>query len=155
MTLGTREVIDAIFADAATGDVADVMRWWHPDGVLEDVTLARAYRGHDEIADYLTMYYAALPDVVYEPVRLVVEGPTAVVEWAQPAVVSGTFDGVPADGRRLYLHAVDVFHVVDGLIVHESSWYGDGWLRQRLEGATMLPDPLPLTPPAAGPGVRF
>ena len=42
--MDTRAVIEAIFAEAATGDLDGVMRWWAPDGILEDVTLARLPR---------------------------------------------------------------------------------------------------------------
>ncbi len=152
---GTREVIDGIFADAATGDLENVLRWWHDEGTLEDVTLAQAYVGKDALRAYLDMYYRALPEVQYEPIRLIVSGESAMVEWIQTARVSGTFDGVDADGREVLLHAMDVFHVVDGLIVHEVSWYGDGWFRQRLNGDTGLPTSLALTPPLAADGSRF
>ncbi len=134
--LTTREVIDGIFGAAATGDLDAVMRWWDVDGVLEDITIARAFHGHDEIRRYLDMYYRALPDVTYEPIRLIIAGPSAVVEWAQPAVIAAPFDGTPSTGREVFLRAVDIFHITGGLVRHESSWYGDGWLRQRLgEGA--------------------
>ena len=151
----TREVIDGIFADAATGDLENVLRWWHDEGTLEDVTLAQAFVGKDALRAYLDMYYRALPEVRYEPIRLLVDGPTAMVEWMQTARISGAFDGIEADGREVVLHALDVFHVLDGLIVHEVSWYGDGWLRQRLEGVPGLPPSLPLTPRLAAPGSRF
>lgn len=153
--LTTREVIDGIFADAATGDLENVLRWWHDEGTLEDVTLGQAYVGKDALRSYLDMYYRALPEVRYEPIRLLVSGETAMVEWMQTARIAGTFDGVSADGREIVLHAMDVFHVVDGLIVHEVSWYGDGWFRQRLEGTAELPPALPLTPPLTAPGSRF
>ncbi|HEX8007207.1 MAG TPA: nuclear transport factor 2 family protein [Trebonia sp.] len=155
--LDTRGVIDGIFADAATGDLEKVLRWWAEDGILEDVTLARAYRGKQEIRDYLRMYYGALPEVTYEPIRLVVSGPTAVVEWAQSTRVAADFDGVDAAGRDLYLHAIDIFHVENGLIQHEASWYGDAWLRLRLEGVTDpgMPGELPVTPAPVRPGSRF
>ena len=38
----TSEVIDRLFAAAATGDTARVLEWWADDGVLDDVTLAHA-----------------------------------------------------------------------------------------------------------------
>ncbi|HWM33075.1 MAG TPA: nuclear transport factor 2 family protein [Pseudolysinimonas sp.] len=155
MTLSTREVIDGIFADAATGDLEAVLAWWHDEGTLEDVTIGQAFVGKAALREYLDMYYRALPDVVYEPIRLIVSGETAMVEWMQPARVSGSFDGVAADGREVLLHAIDVFHVVDGLIVHEVSWYGDGWFRQRLEGVEGLPPALQLTPRLASPRSRF
>lgn len=151
----TREVIDGIFAAAATGDLEAVLSWWHDEGTLEDVTIARAFVGKPALRDYLGWYFRSLPEVRYEPIRLLVDGRTAMVEWMQTARVTGDFDGVQADGRMVELHAMDVFHVVDGLIVHEVSWYGDGWLRQRLEGVPGLPPSLPLTPPLAEPGSRF
>jgi ketosteroid isomerase-like protein len=154
--LGTEAVIEGIFGEAATGDLDGVMSWWARDGILEDITIARAFRGHGEIRPYLEMYFTALPGISFEPIRLVVSGPTAVVEWAQSSVVVAPLDGVPAVGTTLFLRAVDIFRVRDGLVQHESSWYGDGWLRQRLGGgAAPPPPPLPLTPPLAADGARF
>jgi steroid delta-isomerase-like uncharacterized protein len=137
----TRGVIEGIFAEAARGDLDGVMRWWAPDGVLEDVTLARAFRGHEEIRAYLDMYFGALSDVTYTPQRTVIDGSSAVVEWAQEATLAAPFDGLDCVGRSLYLRAVDIFHIADGLVRHEASWYGDGWLRIRLEGGH-APEPL-------------
>jgi ketosteroid isomerase-like protein len=154
--LDTEGVIEGIFAEAATGDLDGVMRWWATDGILEDITIAKAFRGHDEIRPYLQMYYLALPDITFEPLRLVVSGPTAVVEWAQPSVIAAPFDGTPSVGTQVFLRAVDIFHIGDGLVQHESSWYGDGWLRQRLDpGGGPPPVPLPLTPPQVSKGARF
>jgi uncharacterized protein (TIGR02246 family) len=152
----TREVIDGIFGAAATGDLDEVMRWWAPDGILEDVTIAQAFHGRHAIRDYLEMYYRALPDVTYTPIRVVVEGPSAVVEWAQATTIAAAFDGTRSTGRTVFLHAVDVFHVEGGLVRHEASWYGDGWLRERLDAGTVTaPPPLPVTPAIVAPGLRF
>jgi len=155
-TLSTSQVIDGIFAAAATGDLDEVMSWWAQDGVLEDVTIGQAFTGHAEIRPYLEMYFSALPDLRFEPIRLLICGPTAMVEWSQSTRVVRPFDGVtPQPGTELTLHAVDVFHVAGGLVAHESSWYGDGWLRQRLTGTAGLPDALPVTPPVRPDGRRF
>jgi len=154
--LDTEGVIAGIFGEAATGDLDGVMSWWAPDGVLEDITIAQAFRGHGEIRPYLAMYFAALPGISFEPIRLVVDGPTAVVEWAQSTVVQAPLDGTPGVGTELFLRAVDIFHITGGLVRHESSWYGDGWLRQRLgDGDGNLPPALPLTPAPAPSGSRF
>lgn len=154
--LDTEGVIEGIFGEAATGDLDGVMSWWAPDGILEDITLAKAFRGHGEIRPYLDMYFAALPGISFEPIRLVCSGPTAVVEWAQSSVVQAPLDGTPGVGTELFLRAVDIFHITGGLVQHESSWYGDGWLRQRLGGGgSPPPPPLPLTPPLAADGARF
>lgn len=156
--LSTGQVIDGIFADAATGDLERVLSWWADDGTLEDVSIAQAFVGKPAIREYLRWYFAAMPGLRYEPIRLVISGPTAVVEWMQTTPVVAPFDGVtPPEGTMLALHAIDVFHVADGLIAHEVSWYGDGWLRQRLQGTAPsgTPTTLPLTPGLARPGARF
>jgi len=155
--LTTREVIDGIFADAATGDLERVLCWWADDGILEDVTLARAFVGKDELRPYLRWYFKALPDIRYKPIRLVIDGYTAVVEWQQSAPVVDVFDGVVPSGVEMNFHALDMFHVRDGLVRHEVSWYGDGWFRQRLEGASdaTIPQSLPVTPPLRDDGTRF
>jgi ketosteroid isomerase-like protein len=155
--LTTREVIEGIFADAATGDLERVLGWWADDGVLEDVTIAKAFVGKDELRDYLGWYFKALPDIRYRPIRLVIDGYTAIVEWQQSAHVVDVFDGVAPSGVEMNLHALDMFHVRDGLVQHEVSWYGDGWFRQRLEGTSggNVPPPLPVTPRLRKDGTRF
>lgn len=143
----TCRVIDGLFAAAATGRTSDVLDWWHPDGVLDDITIARRFRGHDELYPYLDWYYRALPDLDFTPARIMVDGQFAAVEWAEVCHMEGPFDGVPADGRELRLRALDLFGIRDGRVAWESSWYGDGWLRRRIEQAggpaAGFPEPLP------------
>lgn len=141
----TRAVIDRLFAAAATGVTDDVLEWWADMGVLDDVTIAQRFRGKDELWPYLEMYYRALPDLDFRPSLLLIDGPWALVEWAEICHVVAPFDGVRGDGRELRLRAVDLFEIRGGRVSHESSWYGDGWLRERLESAdpSLLPPPLP------------
>jgi len=147
--LTTREVIDELFTAAKTGVTSDVLAWWQPDGVLDDITLARRFAGHAELYPYLDWYYRALPDLDFTPARIVVDGDLAAVEWAERCHLEGPFDGLPADGRELRLRALDLFGIRDGKVAWESSWYGDGWLRRRLSGAAddqEIPPPLPRGP---------
>jgi predicted ester cyclase len=139
----TRETIDRLFAAAATGDTGRVLEWWAPRGALDDITIARRFAGHGELRPYLDEYYAAFPDLTFAPSLLVVDGPWALVEWAETCHFRARFDGVPPDGRELRLRAVDLFTVADGLVQTEASWYGDGWFRRRLtEDPSRLPSPL-------------
>jgi hypothetical protein len=48
------------------------------------------------------------------------------------------------------------YNIAGGRVQHESSWYGDGWLRQRLGGDGAPPPPLlALAPPLAADGAWF
>jgi hypothetical protein len=65
-------------------------------------------------------------------------------------VSAGNFPGADL------LRAVDILHIAGRLVQHESSWSGDGWLRQRPGGGgAPPPPPLALTPPLAAGGARF
>jgi hypothetical protein len=153
----TREVIDGIFADVASGDLERILSWWAGDGILEDVTRGKAFVDNDKLRDYLRWYFKVLPEVRYQPIRLAVDGYTAIVEWQRTSSVVDVFDDVAPSGVELYIHAIDMFHVRDGLVQHEVSWYGNDWFRQRLEGMSGpgLPPPLPVTPPLRADGQRF
>jgi predicted ester cyclase len=139
----TRAVIDRLFAEAETGNTERVLRWWAPAGVLDDVTIARRYTSHAELGPYLDMYYKAFPDLTFKPSLLIVDGPWALVQWAETCHFRGPFDGIQPDGRRLQIRAVDTFVVENELVQAESSWYGDGWFRARLESR----EPDSLRPP--------
>ncbi len=147
--LDTEAVIKGVFHAAGTGDLDEVLRWWADDGILEDVTIAKAYVGKEELRPYLDMYFRAFPDLRFEPLRVLISEQDAMVEWAKSTRFVGEFDGLFGDGREIFLHAVDVFHIEDGLIRHECSWYGDGWLRNRLE--TIDPGTVPPTLPVTRP----
>jgi len=141
----TRDVIHGLMAAAGTGVTEDVLRWWSEGGVLDDVTIAQRASGKGELRAYLEMSAAAFPDLHVEPRLLIVDGPWALVEWAETCHLLAPFDGIPSDGRGLQLRGVEMFEVRSGLVANESRWYGDGYLRDRLESAEpeRLPAPIP------------
>jgi steroid delta-isomerase-like uncharacterized protein len=128
----TRALLDELFRRAGEQELGRVLELWHPDGVLEDVTLARTMRGHAEVTAYLEEFFAACADLTYAPERIVVEGDTGVVVWSSRTRLHRPFFGFPAGDEVVDLRGVDVFTIRDGLIGHESSWYGDAWLAARL-----------------------
>lgn len=105
---------------------------WHPDGVLEDITLGRAMVGKHAVAVYLRAFFAALPDLAYSPQLMVADAERGVVVWRGESQIVQPFFGFPPSQRALTFHGCDVFEVQDGLISHEWSWYGDAWLAARL-----------------------
>lgn len=126
------DLLHDLFARAGSQNLDAVLELWHPDGVLDDVTLGRTAVGKRAVADYLYEFFAALPDLSYTPQLVIREGAHGVVVWRGETRVEREFFGFPATDNRLTLHGCDVFQVEEGLIRHEWSWYGDGWLAARL-----------------------
>ncbi len=129
---GTRTLLDELFRRAGEQDLGRVLDLWHPDGVLEDVTLGRTMRGKPEVTAYLEEFFAAFADLTYAPERVMVEGDTGAVLWSSRTRLHRPLFGFPARDQMVDLRGVDVFTVRDGVIGHESSWYGDAWLGVRL-----------------------
>lgn len=135
---GARELLNELFRRAGDQQLAGVLDLWHPDGVLEDVTLGRTAVGKVAVTAYLEEFFAAFPDLTYAPQQVIVDGDRAVVVWQSESRVARPFFGFVTSGRSLRLRGCDVFEVRDGLIGHEWSWYGDGWLAARLSGDDAL-----------------
>jgi predicted ester cyclase len=129
---GTRELLDELFRRASAQELGGVLDLWHPDGVLEDIALARSAVGKAAVTTYLEEFFAALPDLTYTPQQVVVDGERGVVVWESETRVAQPFFGFPPSDRPVRLRGCDVFEVRDGSIRHEWSWYGDAWLASRL-----------------------
>jgi steroid delta-isomerase-like uncharacterized protein len=143
----TRDVLSELFRRAKEDGLAAVLELWHPDGVLHDMTLARVCTGKAQVTGYLTEYFAALSDLTYEPDRMFTAGSAGVVIWRGSTTVNAPFFGFPPTDRPLSLLGVDVFDVRDGLVVAESSWYGDAWLAARLtDDQALVSRLMPRTP---------
>ena len=153
----TREVIDDICTDATTGDLERFLAWWTDDDVLEDLTLAIAFAGREELRTYLHWNFKVLPGVRYQSIRLDIDDFTAIVDWQQIAQVVETFDEISPSEVELDIYEIDVFPVRDGLKQHEVSWSGDGRFCLRLENVSRedFPPALPLTPLLREDAMRF
>jgi steroid delta-isomerase-like uncharacterized protein len=123
-----RDVLDELFRAAGDGDLERVLALWDDDGVLEDVTLGRRAAGKDAVARYLNEYFRAFPDLSYSPEEIWTAKDRGVVTWAGTSHPAGSFFGIPMPAAPLHLRGVDLFVVRDDRVLHERSWYGDGWL---------------------------
>jgi len=127
-----RELLQELFVRAGSQDLGAVLELWHPEGVLEDVTLRRTAAGKRAVSAYLNEFFAALPDLTYSPQLVISEGAHGVVVWQSETRVVRPFFGFPATENPVALCGCDVFQIRDRLVVHERSWYGDAWLAARL-----------------------
>ena len=123
-----------LFAAAATGVTADVLEWWHEDGVLDDMTIARRFARHGGATHTWSGTTGRSPDLDFTP-GADHRSPAIWPRWSGPSDATCEADStdVAADGRELRIRAMDLFGIRDGKVAWESSWYGDAWMRRRLE----------------------
>jgi ketosteroid isomerase-like protein len=128
----TRTVLSHLFEAGGAGDLDRVLGLWHEEGVLEDMTLDMVVTGKPAVTAYLRDYFSAFPGLSYTPDEIWAAGDHGVVTWRGTAHPASSFFGIPVSANTISLRGVDLFWVRDGTVVRERSWYGDGWLFQRL-----------------------
>ena len=60
------------------------------------------------VLQFFTMYRAGFPDLRMEPERIFVDGDTAAVYFHATGTHTGEFMGIPATGRSIDVHGVDI-----------------------------------------------
>ncbi|MDB4890511.1 MAG: hypothetical protein JWL61_2366 [Gemmatimonadetes bacterium] len=114
-----REYIQRVFnehkpelaKDYVTADVV-----WH-GGILGDIS------GAENVAQLLTSFIGALPDLQAVEEDIVAESDLVVIRLVVTATQRGDLLGVPASGRAVRWNAVDIYRVRDGRISEE--WAAD------------------------------
>jgi steroid delta-isomerase-like uncharacterized protein len=114
-----REYIQRVFnehkpelaKDYVTADVV-----WH-GGILGDIS------GAENVAQLLTSFIGALPNLQAVEEDIVAESDLVVIRLVVTATQRGDLLGVPASGRAVRWNAVDIYRVRDGRISEE--WAAD------------------------------
>jgi ketosteroid isomerase-like protein len=124
---GIERAVQAYF-DGVNGErYADVGALFAPDGELRAPGVD-VRRGPDEISSYFAAALRNYPEHFDDPVRIVVAGPTVLVEIH--------YTGRLASGAKIEFDAVDVFDFDDqDRIARLSSWYDSHLVRKRLRAA--------------------
>ena len=123
-----RDVLDKLFRAGGDGDLERVLALFDDNGVIEDVTLGHRAEGKEAVARYLNEYFRAFPGLSYSPEEIWTAEDRGVVTWVGTTRPAGSFFGIPMPNAPIHLRGVDLFVVRDGRVLHERSWYGDGWL---------------------------
>ena len=109
---------------------------WREDGI-EDIVPIGVLRGRDELCDYFTSLFAAMPDATTTVTRLVAGEQSCAVEWRLEATLSGEpFMGIEPTGKHVEIRGFDLFEVEDGELVSNTAYF-DGMSMARQIG--MLP----------------
>ncbi len=109
-----RGVVEAYFAAINADRFADLGPLWHPEGELHAVG-APPRVGRDAVVAHFPAVLGSYAKHHDQVTRWIEAGDTLVTEIR--------FSGELVDGRPVEFEAVDVFDLLDGVIVRLGSWY--------------------------------
>ena len=117
------DVASRIFEALNHQDLDQVAELWHPD-LVDDFVAIGEFRGPDGARGFFEELFTAVPDIVFTVDRLIGDEEHAVVQWHITGTFSGgPFQGIHATGRTVALRGVDVMHIVDGQLRHNTIYY--------------------------------
>jgi steroid delta-isomerase-like uncharacterized protein len=123
--------VRAYFEAMDNRDAHAMISHWREDGI-EDVVAVGVMRGHDELREFFSSMFAAMPDVRTTVTRLIAGEQSCAVEWR----IEGTFDGAPymgiePTGKHVELRGFDLVELEDGKIVSLTAYFdGASYARQ-------------------------
>ena len=111
-------------------NMEEVLHFYSPDYVAEDVGQAFLTRGHAGILRMLETYWQAFPDLEFTVTDAVVQNSRVAIVWMAEGTHQGTIMNIPPTGHRVAVRGVSIIDVVDGLIVRgQYIWDLAGMLR--------------------------
>jgi steroid delta-isomerase-like uncharacterized protein len=119
------------FAALQARDAQAMAACWSEDGI-EDIVPLRVMRGPQEVQEFFSGLFAALPDAETTVHNVVASDRQAAVEWRTVGTFTGSpFEGVEATGGRLELRGLDLLEIEDDLILKNTAYYdGAAFMRQ-------------------------
>ena len=111
-------------------EIENVIGFYSPDYVGEDVGQASPLRGRDEMRIMLENYWRGFPDLRFRVISTLVEGNRAAIVWIGEGTHQGTIMNIPPTGHTVQVRGVSIVEVEDGLIVRgQYIWDLAGMLR--------------------------
>jgi steroid delta-isomerase-like uncharacterized protein len=96
---------------------------WREDGV-EDIVAVGVLRGRDELGDYFTSLFAAIPDAQTTITRLVAGEQSCAVEWRLEGTLSGApLMGIEPTGAHVEIRGFDLIELEDDQIVSNTVYF--------------------------------
>lgn len=113
------------------------------DGSFEDVPFGMTYRGHEQIAAYAAVNFAASSNLAIPTVAGFATDTWAVNEWTYSGNYTGQYPGLPpGDGQPYSFRGAHVLELRDGMISRVSAYY-DLYTILVQVGAAPAPDGTP------------
>ena len=117
------EKLRAYFEAMDRRDAGAMVSHWREDGV-EDIVAVGLLRGREELRDYFTSLFAAMPDATTTITRLVAGEQSCAVEWRLEATLDGApFMGIDPTGKHIEIRGFDLFELEDGELVSNTAYF--------------------------------
>lgn len=111
-------------------DIEEVLDFYSPEYIGEDVGQAFLLRGHEGIRAMLEKYWQAFPDLEFTVTDTVVQDSRVAIVWIAEGTHQGTILNIPPTGHRVAVRGVSIIDVEDGRVVRgQYIWDLAGMLR--------------------------
>ena len=98
-------------------DIEEVIRFYAPDYIGEDVGQAAPLRGREGMRAMLKNYWQAFPDLKFQVISTLTESSRIAILWIGEGTHRGTIMNIPPTGHRVQVRGVSIIDVENGLIV--------------------------------------
>jgi steroid delta-isomerase-like uncharacterized protein len=111
-------------------DIDQVLSFYAPECISEDVGQASLLRGRDGLRTMLTAYWRAFPDLQFKVTDTVVHDPRLAIAWLAEGTHQGPIMNIPPTGHRVQVRGMSMIDVSHGLVVRaQYIWDIAGMLR--------------------------
>jgi predicted ester cyclase len=130
------ETVRSYFDAVIARDPQAMATHWADEGI-EDIVPVGVFRGPDEVKEYFTELFTAMPDFEMTVERVLAQENDVLVQWrASGTFTGGPLMGVDPTGRRVELRGLDWLEVEGDKIVRNTA-FADGAALAR--GMGLLP----------------
>ena len=130
MTMNPAAFADVITQAWNSHEIENVIRFYSPEYVAEDVGQAFLLRGHDGARAMLENYWQAFPDLEFTVTDTVIQDSRVAILWMAQGTHQGTILNIPRTGHRVVVRGVSIVDLEDGLVIRgQYIWDLAGMLR--------------------------
>jgi predicted ester cyclase len=121
--LSTADVARGYFDAIAARDPEAIAAWYEP-GAIDRLVGMGELRAPDEVREWFTALFAAVPDFSFEVLDLVADADQAAVRWRSRGTFdgSGKFEGVAPTGAALDVEGFDLLTVAGGKLTSNQAY---------------------------------
>jgi steroid delta-isomerase-like uncharacterized protein len=111
-------------------DIENVLSFYSPEYIADDIGQASLLRGHKGLREMLETYWRAFPDLEFAVTDMVIERSRVATAWVAAGTHQGTIMNIPPTGHKVEVRGVSIIDIEDGLIVRgQYIWDLAGMLR--------------------------